>query len=59
MISVFDRILLIERAQAKYGEISACDTCITLEDCFTESMSNVYFWFNDSSNSTHVEKDFL
>lgn len=50
------QLRMIDEAIAEYGEIFPCYNVKFLKDSFTMSDHNMYFWFNDKDNSTHVVK---
>jgi hypothetical protein len=47
---------MIREAEGKYKTISPCFKAKTFKDSFTEYKDQVYFWFNDAEQSTHVIK---
>jgi hypothetical protein len=52
MITPKIRALLFQKAKEKSGEIHPCANT-TFEESYTEVRGDVYFWYNDSTGSTH------
>lgn len=49
---------MVDEAIEKFGDITACGDK-TLEDCFTNELGLLIFWFNDNAGSTRVITKYL
>ena len=49
------QIQLIRRAIARYGNIQPCGNTERYSNSFSIYKNSIYFWFNTSDGSTHVE----
>ena len=47
------KVHLKEQAIKKWGKITPCNG-LTFDKCYRVVNDRIYFWFNDSNNSTHV-----
>ena len=48
---------MIAAACNQHGRITPVGDRATLEDCFTIESGEIWFWYNDSANSTHVIRE--
>lgn len=54
-------ITLIRRARKKHGEIFPVNKRRSLRQCFTDGTTDheILFWYNDRTDSTHIEKHII
>jgi hypothetical protein len=48
------RSIMIEIAIQRHGSIRPVAGKYSLSDCFTDIDGELYFWYNDTTGSTHV-----
>lgn len=58
MIGAVDKINLFRGAARRFGKVYPCGSkCF--EECFSEDLGRVVFWYNDESGSTHIEPEYI